>query len=215
MHNIYYKSAEGVIVNLIETPYRMLDDTELLNNEWEPVTVGENEPRLDKLKKKMVSPPFKIRVTGRTKAEMLENLEHIEGVFDRDCFLFETTKQMGRLYIGDFYRECLITSSTKGKVFEQTGTTVEYVATSNDGFWRNDSEVVFSGKGMRGNEIASNCLVSASHNQATMISDPLSNNKMHLEWQGGPFVSRGLWLKFDLGEVMDVETFSGIHIEKK
>lgn len=193
----------------------MLDDTELLNNEWEIVTVGENNPRIDKLKKKMVSPPFKIRVTGRTKAEMLENLEHIEGVFDRDCFLFETTKQMGRLYIGDFYRECLITSSTKAKVFEQTGTTVEYVATSNDGFWRNDSEVVFSGAGMRGNEIAGNCLVSASHNQATMISEPLANGKLHLEWQGGPFVtSYGLWLKFDLGAVMDVETFSGVHIER-
>ena len=115
MKNIYYKSSEGVIINLIQTPYRMLTETDLLNSEWEPTTVGENFPRITRLDKTLVSPRFKIRVTGSTKTEMANNLEYLESVFDRDCFL----NQMGRLYIGEFYRECFITGITHGKVFEK------------------------------------------------------------------------------------------------
>lgn len=211
MKNIYYKSSEGVIVNLIQAPYRMLTETELLNNEWQWETVGTLNPRIAKLKKELVSPPFKIRVTGSSKDDMLNNLEYIEGVFDRDCFL----GQMGRLYIGDFYRECFITSSTKGKVFEKNHTVVQYVATSNDSYWRNDKTCIFSGTGMTTGEIAYSTLVTAKVNSESIVTEPTGNDdkELHIEYEA-PFDTYDRnWLKFDIGSVIDVEEFSGLTLE--
>ena len=146
----------------------MLTDTDLLNSEWEPTTTGENFPRITRLDKKLVSPSFKIRVTGSTKNEMLNNLEHLESVFDRDCFL----NQMGRLYIGEFYRECFITGITHGKVFEKTHTVAEFVATSNNGYWVSNKEISFSGSGALVGQIADKIYVSASHRSQDIIYTP-------------------------------------------
>ena len=207
---IYYKSSEGEIVNLIETPYRMLTETDLLNSEWEPTTVGENFPHITRLDKKQVSPKFKIRVTGSTKTEMANNLEHLESVFDRDCFL----NQMGRLYIGEFYRECFITGITHGKVFEKNHTVAEYVATSNDGFWVSNKEISFSGSGALVGEIADKMYVSASHQNQNIIYTPQADHTAHLEYPSW-FVSDGsLWLKFDLGNVTNIGEFSGITVRR-
>ena len=199
MKNIYYKSSEGVIINLIETPYRMLTETELLNNEWQWETVGTLNPRIAKLKKELVSPPFKIRVSGG-----VDNVEYIEGVFDRDCFL----GQMGRLYIGDFYRECFITSSTKEKVFNRNSTTIQYVATSDNPYWRNDKEVIFSGSGMTTGEIAYSTLVTAKVNNESIVTEPTGNDDKELHLEYAPtYSANGNWLKFDIGSVIDVESF--------
>ena len=203
---IYYKSSEGVVVNLIETPYRMLTETDLLNSEWEPTTVGENFPHITRLDKKLVSPKFKIRVTGSTKTEMANNLEHIESVFDRDCFL----NQMGRLYIGDFYRECFITGITHGKVFEKAHTVAEYVATSNDGYWVSNKEISFSGSGALVGEIADKMYVSASHRSQDIIYTPQADHTAHLEWSANTFGDQ--WIKFDLGQVTNIAEFSGISL---
>ena len=210
MLNIYYKSSEGVIVDLIHAPYRMLTETELLNNSWEWETIGTNFPRIAKLKKTLVSPAFSIRVIGTTKEQMMDNLEHLISVFDRDCFL-ETP---GRLYIGEFYRDCFITSSSKQKVFERNATTVQFTATSDNPYWCSESEAVFSGSGSRGNEIAGSCLASASVNEATMTQSKLANGKMHLEWSQGRLSTDGDWIKFDIGSVIDVEEFSGIYLTR-
>ena len=201
---IYYKSSEGVVVNLIETPYRMLTETDLLNSEWEPTTTGENFPRITRLDKKLVSPKFKIRVTGSTKTEMANNLEHIESVFDRDCFL----NQMGRLYIGEFYRECFITGITHGKVFEKSHTVAEYVATSNDGYWVSNKEISFSGSGALVGEIADKMYVSASHREQNIIYTPDTNHTCHLEWSANTFGDQ--WIRFDLGQVTNIGSFSEI-----
>lgn len=207
---IYYKSSEGVVVNLIETPYRMLTETELLNSEWEPTTTGENFPRITRLDKKLVSPNFKIRVTGNTKTEMANNLEHLESVFDRDCFL----NQMGRLYIGDFYRECFITGITHGKVFEKTHTVAEYVATSNDSYWVNNKTLTFSGYGSLVGEMADKVLISANYNNEGIIVEPLSDNKAHVKWNGTPYDNNSYWFKLDMGSVMDIDSISGLKLKR-
>ena len=204
---IYYKSSEGVVVNLIETPYRMLTETELLNSEWETTTTGENFPRITRLDKKLVSPKFKIRVTGSTKTEMANNLEHLESVFDRDCFL----NQMGRLYIGDFYRECFITGITHGKVFEKAHTVAEYVATSNDGYWVSNKEISFSGSGALVGEIADKLYVTASHRSEYIIYTPQADHTAHLEWSD--YGAGDHWLRFDLGQVTNIAEFSGITLQ--
>ena len=203
---IYYKSSEGVVVNLIETPYRMLTETDLLNSEWEPTTTGENFPRITRLDKKLVSPKFKIRVTGSTKTEMANNLEHLESVFDRDCFL----NQMGRLYIGEFYRKCFITGITHEKVFEKAHTVAEYVATSNDGYWVSNKEISFSGSGALVGEIADKMYVSASHRSQDIIYTPDTDHTAHLEWSANTFGDQ--WIRFDLGQVTNIGSFGEINL---
>ena len=203
---IYYKSSEGEIVNLIETPYRMLTETDLLNSEWETTTTGENFPRITRLDKKLVSPKFKIRVTGSTKTEMANNLEHLESVFDRDCFL----NQMGRLYIGEFYRECFITGIAHGKVFGKAHTVAEYVATSNDGYWVSNKEISFSGSGALVGEIADKMYVSASHRSQDIIYTPDTNHTCHLEWSANIFENQ--WIRFDLGQVTNIGSFGEINL---
>ena len=203
---IYYKSSEGVVINLIETPYRMLTDTDLLNSKWTPVTAGTNNPKIVALKQEQQSPPFSIRVTGQTKEEMYNNLEHIEGVFDRDCFL----GQMGRLYIGDFYRECFITSSTKEKVFEKESTTVQYVATSNDGFWTNDKDFTLSGYGMPTGEIAYTVTPYAIPNNEQLEWFANADKTASISWSGGYGTKKSLM--FDLGEETTIGRFRGIHL---
>lgn len=189
----------------------MLTETDLLNSEWETTTTGENFPRITRLDKKQVSPKFKIRVTGSTKTEMANNLEHLESVFDRDCFLFETTKQMGRLYIGEFYRDCLITGITHGKVFEKTHTVAEYVATSNDGYWVSNKEISFSGSGALVGQIADKIYVSASHRSEYIIYTPQADHTAHLEWSD--YGAGDHWLRFDLGGVTQIAEFSGITLQ--
>ena len=206
---IYYKSSEGEIVNLIETPYMMLTDTDLLNSEWEPTTTGENFPRITRLDKKLVSPKFKIRVTGSTKNEMLNNLEHLESVFDRDCFL----NQMGRLYIGEFYRECFITGITHGKVFEKTHTVAEFVATSNDGYWVNNKQISFSGSGAMVGEIADRVLVNTNFKNEDVVVAPLADHKAHITWNGTLYTSNEYWFKLDMGSVIDIESISGLKLK--
>ena len=203
---IYYKSSEGVVVNLIETPYRMLTDTDLLNSEWETTTTGETFPRITRLDKKLVSPKFKIRVTGSTKTEMANNLEHLESVFDRDCFL----NQMGRLYIGEFYRECFITGTTHGKVFEKSHTVAEYVATSNNGYWVSNKEISFSGSGALVGEIADKIYVSASHRSEYIIYTPQADHTCHLEWSANTYGDQ--WIRFDLGQVTNIGSFDEINL---
>ena len=210
---IYYQSSEGVIINLIQEPYMMLSDTDLLNNKWTPITAGTNNPKMAKLKKELESPPFSIVVTGANKGEMLSNLEHIESVFDRDCFLFETTKQMGRLYIGEFYRECLITTSNKEKVFEKTYTTVGYVATSNDGYWKNDKTVEFSGAGNLVGEIAYSLYPTARVNDSSIEFYETEDKKAQIKY-GAPF-SYDNYLMFDIGNVIDVDSFSGLELKSE
>lgn len=184
----------------------MLTDTDLLNSEWEPTTTGENFPRITRLDKKLVSPKFKIRVTGNTKSEMLNNLEHLESVFDRDCFL----NQMGRLYIGEFYRECFITGITHGKVFEKTHTVAEYVATSNDGYWVNNKQISFSGSGALVGEIADKMYVSASHRSQDIIYTPQADHTCHLEWNNNTFGDQ--WIRFDVGQVTNIGSFGEINL---
>lgn len=205
---IYYKSSEGEIVNLIEAPYRMLTNTELLNSSWEWETVGTNYPKIAKLKKALISPPFSIRVSGNSKDDMRNNLEHIESVFDRDCFLGE----MGRLYIGEFYRECFITSSTKEKVFEKTHTTVGYVATSNNGYWKNNKTVSFSGTGALQGEIASSAYVSAHLNNEYLSYTPNEDGTATISYSSQYSSVGRNDLMFDLGDVIDVESLSGLMI---
>jgi len=206
---IYYKSSEGEIINLIEPPYMMLTETDLLNNEWAWETVGTNFPKISTLKKQLISPPFKVRVTGANKGEMLSNLEHIESVFDRDCFL----EQMGRLYIGEFYRECFITSSTKEKVFEKTYTTVQYVATSNDGYWKNDKTVEFSGAGNLVGEIAYSLYPTSRINDSSIEFYETEDKKAQIKY-GAPF-SYDNYLMFDIGNVIDVDSFSGLELKSE
>ena len=204
---IYYKSSEGEIVNLIEAPYMMLTDTEILNYSWEWETSGINFPKISALKKSLVSSSFSIVVSGSSKADMMDNVEYLTSIFDGDCYRGE----MGRIYIGNFYRNCFITSSSKSKIFEQTTTTIQFVATSDDANWKYEKEISFSGSGALVGEIADKMYVSASHRSEYIIYTPQADHTAHLEWSD--YGSGDHWLRFDLGGVTQIAEFSGITLQ--
>lgn len=210
MHSIYYQSSQGEIVNLIEKPYKMLTETDMFDYEWQWETVGTNFPRITALKKQLVSPSFTIVVSGTSKQDMLDNVEHLTSVFDGDCYRGE----MGRLYVGNYYRDCFITASTKSKIFQRNITSIEFVATSDNAEWKYEKEISFSGSGALVGEIADKVYVSASHQNQNIIYTPQADHTAHLEFPGW-FVSDGsLWLKFDLGNVTNIGEFSGITVSR-
>lgn len=189
----------------------MLTDTKVLDYEWKWETVGTNNPRIAKLKKELVSPEFKIRILGNSKQDMMDKVEYLTSVFDRDVYL----GQMGRLYIGEFYRECFITSSTKQKIFEKTSTTIEFVATSDNADWVKNSTATFSGTGLLMGEIASSALVTANYRAQEIELTPNDDRTVGVKWN--PLTYDGnnkLWIKFDFGNIVSIESFSGLRIKR-
>lgn len=157
---IYYKSSEGVVVNLIETPYRMLTETDLLNWEWQYETVGNNFPYATAFKNQMVSKTFKLRVSGSSETDFLNNLEHLVETVDRDTRLL----QKGKLYFGDYYLECLIIGCEKAKVYKKTYTTLQLKVLAEDGDWKSTQDQSYSGVS-GGKYINKYCVPSVSSNE--------------------------------------------------
>ena len=138
---IYYKSSEGEIINLIEPPYMMLTDTDLLNWEWQYETVGSNFPYATAFKNQMVSKTFNLRVSGSSETDFLSNLEHLVETVDRDARLL----QKGKLYFGNYYLECLIIGCEKEKVYKKTNTTLQLKVLAEDGDWKSNQLQSYSG----------------------------------------------------------------------
>lgn len=157
---IYYKSSEGVVVNLIETPYRMLTETDLLNWEWQYETVGNNFPYATAFKNQMVSKTFKLRVSGSSETDFLNNLEHLVETVDRDTRLL----QKGKLYFGNYYLECLIIGCEKAKVYKKTYTTLQLKVLAEDGDWKSTQDQSYSGVS-GGKYINKYCVPSVSSNE--------------------------------------------------
>ena len=141
MKNIYYKSSEGVIINLIETPYRMLTETDVFNWEWQYEQAGTNYPYITAFKNQMVSKAISVRVSGATEEAFYNNLEHFVEVVDRDVRL----NQVGRLYCGDYFIECFITGVKKGKVFKKKSTTIEATILAENGDWKSIQDSSYTG----------------------------------------------------------------------
>lgn len=185
----------------------MLTETEMFNYEWQWETVGTNFPRITALKKQLVSPSFTIVVSGTSKQDMLDNVEHLTSVFDGDCYRGE----MGRLYVGNYYRDCFITASTKSKIFQRNITSIEFVATSDNAEWKYEKEISFSGSGALIGEIADKIFVSASHREQYIIYTPQADHTAHLEWSD--YGAGDHWLRFDFGGITKIAEFSGITLQ--
>lgn len=141
MKQIYYKSSEGVVINLIAPPYMMLTDTDIFNWEWSYETAGTNYPYITAFENKMISKAISVVVSGATEEEFSNNLEHFDEVTDRDVRL----NQAGRLYVGNYFRDCFITGSSKGKVLKTTKTTLTLTLVSEEGDWKNEQPNSYQG----------------------------------------------------------------------
>ena len=138
---IYYKSSEGVVIDLISPQYRMLTDTDIFNWEWQYETVGTNYPYVSAFKNQMISRSFTVRVSGTSEEDKLANLEHFVAVVDRDVRL----DKAGRIYVGDYYRECLIIGTNKDKVFKTPRTKLECTLLAEEGDWKSNQLQSYSG----------------------------------------------------------------------
>lgn len=164
MKDIYYKSSEGVIINLIQKPYKMLDDTDLFNWEWDYETVGSNYPYITAFKKQMVSRQFNLVISGSSETDMLNNIEHFVEVVDRDVRL----NQAGKLYYGNYYRECFFTGHTKGKFLKKNISTHGFTIVAEDGDWKSTQDQSYSGVS-GGKYINKYCVPSVSSNSDNYV----------------------------------------------
>ena len=160
MKDIYYKSSEGVIINLIGSDYTMLSETDLFNTEWQYETVGTNYPYISAFKNQMVSKTCTVVVSGTSNQNMLDNLEHLIEVVDRDVRI----GQMGRIYYGNYYRECYCTATEKSKTEGKTKCPVGLTFVSEDGDWKSTQDQSYSGVS-GGKYINKYCVPSVSSNE--------------------------------------------------
>lgn len=138
---IYYQSSEGQLIDLISRPYMMLTDTGLFNYERKYTQLDNAFPYIADWANDMVVQPFKIVITADNEKEYLQNIARLTEVFDRDIGL----KQSGRLYVGDWYVDCYIFSSTKpSKYLKTLKTTVEFQLVAEDGDWKSLHSISFN-----------------------------------------------------------------------
>lgn len=131
---IYYQNGKGEKLSLTNYPYLMLTDTDLFDYSWANTTKGTTFPRISAFKRSMVEKKISIRVKGSTDEEYLRNIQRLTEFFDADIF----NLTMGRLYVGEYYIDCYIHSSTKkSKYLLVNATTVEFNLISPDGNWKN------------------------------------------------------------------------------
>lgn len=138
---LYYKSSEGTVLNLIGDEYKMLSETDLFNTEWQYEIVGSNYPYISAFKNQMVSKSCTVVVSGTTNDDLKDNLEHLIEVLDRDVRL----NQVGAIYYGNYYRKCICTATEKGKVEGKTKTNVTLTFVAENGDWQSEQLSTYSG----------------------------------------------------------------------
>ena len=142
MKEIYYLSSTGIKINLILQPYKMLTATDLFNYEWEVVSVGQNFPQVKGFKSQMYSRKITLRVTGNTENEMLANLERLTEIVDADV----RNNTIGRIYYGDYYRDCFVVGNEKpSKFLKKKHTNITLTLLSPDGDWKQEKPQIYSG----------------------------------------------------------------------
>ena len=138
---IYYESSEGTVLNFISEEYKMLTETDLFNTEWQYETVGTNYPYVSAFKNQMVSRAFTVMVRGSTTNALRDNVEHLMDVIDRDVRL----KQVGRLYVDNYFKEGYFIATEKSKIYETTKTSIALTFLSEEGDWKSEQLSVYEG----------------------------------------------------------------------
>ncbi len=200
MKDIYYKSSEGVIINLIQKPYKMLDDTDLFNWEWDYETAGSNYPYITAFKKQMVSKQFNLVISGSSETDMLNNIEHFVEVVDRDVRL----NQAGKLYYGNYYRECFITGHTKGKFLKKNISTHGFTIVAENGDWKHEETSVYEGLS-GGVYLNSNAMPSVSSNETNYSYDVCADTEGIL-----PVTSTDRNLIVGMAQTLHIEEITGV-----
>jgi len=209
MKDIYYKSSEGVIINLIQQPYMMLTDTDLFNYQWDEIMVGNTLPFISKMKKKMKSSKFKITISGTSKGEFYNNLEHLTSVFDRDAYL----NQMGRLYVGNYYIELFIKASDKPKIFEKQDADVEFTCVTNSDEWVSWQVSEYSGMSLdQIQELAYTATPRVNKNAVSASEFTINDdNTLEVYYGTGGFIDDA-YLMFDFSSIYNFTHINGLEI---
>ena len=141
MKELYYKSANGTIINFIEKPYMMLSDTNLFNWEWNEVTTGQNFTHIVGFTNRMLAKDIELAVYGSSPENLYENIDHLVETVDADT----RRLTMGRIYYGEYYIECYITKNEKGKFLNKRDTNIKLTVLVEDGDWRTEHPQIYSG----------------------------------------------------------------------
>lgn len=208
MKEIYYLTSKGVRINLIQEPYMMLEETDLFDYKWEQISSGENFPKIKGMKKGFVSPQFTIDVSGSTESEFANNLENLISAFDGDVY----RNKMGRLYVGNNYRNCFIQGATFPKVFKTKMASVGFTAISDVADWVEWETVEFGGAGdIYQTPINNLASYLPNNNQDSLVVEENNDASIQLKWTNTEPTG---YMLIDFGEIKNVSSINNLEFFK-
>lgn len=113
MHNILYKNNFQESVSFVSWPY-MLTGGNVFNNLWEKI---ENDDHIQGWEKKIQDRNLSLDVTGTGLTSFEEAMDYLDSVFEKDII----SAQPGKLYVGQSYLKCNISSSEKERWVNDLG----------------------------------------------------------------------------------------------
>lgn len=208
MKEIYYLTSRGERINLIQEPYMMLEETDLFNYSWESITSGENFPKIKGMKKGFISPQFTIDVSGTSEIDFANNLEHLISAFDGDVY----RNKMGRLYVGNNYRNCFIQGASFPKVFKTKMASVGFTAISDVADWVEWETINLSGAGNTyERQINDSINYLPSNNSSTLDVEVNNDFSVMLKWTNE---NPAGYMLIDFGEVKEITAINDLVFSK-
>lgn len=130
MIEMYFENHKGEKIDLLKKPYRLLTDTDIFDYSYN-FEINELLELIDaELDTKNRS--LSIKVDGSTESELYQNIENFVSKTDVDA----RNKKYGRFYVGDYYLECVFSSSSKNKKFLRLkSTTIDFKVNPKSGHW--------------------------------------------------------------------------------
>lgn len=118
---IKYINNAGDTIDFTKSPYKMLSDTDLFNFSWG--NLGKQQ-----LSRTLTDKKVNVVVDGISFDEYEQNIDYLHEVTEYDVI----NKIPGRLYVGNYYLDCYISSSEKNKKYTKVKRSVIGLTVSPD-----------------------------------------------------------------------------------
>lgn len=138
--NFYYENSNGRKIDLNQPPFLGVKSNDLFNYQWSYITQGQAVQKIVKFEKVMKEKKFQVLIDGNSDYQYLGNLERFLQYTETDI----NNKQMGKLWLDDYYLECYIFASTKTKTYlGTTKTLIELTIICENGNWQSEETYMF------------------------------------------------------------------------
>lgn len=135
---IYYINNKGQTIDLLEGFCRIFD-SDLFNYEWSYETQEGQIPKVSRFYLDLWKKKFKIAVSAASVEAYNSIMEGILSVFEQDVL----ERSPGRLYVGDTYLNCYITSSVKSDWYPEVPFVVNEFSVVAESSWIKENSISY------------------------------------------------------------------------